>query len=51
MTLADSYRLVLVPANTAVSALRRAGLTIDADRVRAQREAWETELRDLERQV
>lgn len=51
MKVADYYRYVLVPANSAVSALRRAGIPVSLERIRAQRAAWAIELKELERYV
>jgi hypothetical protein len=48
---ADYMRDVLVPANVAVSAIQRNGLPIDLAHLRATREAWEGEIRDMERMV
>lgn len=51
MTVWDYYRQVLMPANTAVSAMRRFGLPVDRARVYALMRRWERELRELEREV
>ena len=42
---------VLLPANTAVSAMRRAGIPIDIDRLNAQCRWWDERVRDMEREV
>lgn len=47
MRVSDYYRSILVPANVAVSALRRAGLPVDINRVRQLREAWTKEATEL----
>jgi len=46
--IADYYRQILVPANVAVSAIRRAGVPVDMLRVRTLREVWLKEVRELE---
>lgn len=51
MEIADYVRDVLVPANVAVSAMQRAGLPIDLDRLRALRAEWEAMVLDMERYV
>ena len=51
MRLLDYYEKVLMPANSAVSALRRAGLPIDVRRLDRTAEEWGVRLRDLEREV
>lgn len=51
MHVSDYYRLVLVPANVAVSAIRRAGLPVDLERINELRAAWTTEVLELERYV
>jgi len=51
MTVEDYYRSVLVPANVAVSAIRRAGLPIDEKRALAAREALLGQAAVLEREV
>lgn len=47
----DYYRDVLVPANGAVSALRRAGLPIHLSRLRETKRAWAREVERLEQYV
>ena len=48
----DYYtRNVFVPANSAVCAMQRNGLPISLERATAQAEAWQKELRELERFV
>jgi hypothetical protein len=44
MLLDQYYRQILLPANSAVSAIRRAGIPVDVVRVRELREAWAKEL-------
>lgn len=44
MKLDAYYRQVFVPANAAISAIRRAGLPIDVERVRELRSKWSVEL-------
>lgn len=51
MRVADYLRDVLVPANVAVSALQRAGLPIDLDRLRATKSEWLAEIARLEAEV
>ena len=48
MDLNAYYWQILVPANVAVSALRRAGLPVDLVRLRATRAVWQARLKDLE---
>lgn len=49
MHVADYLKNVFVPANTALSAMRMAGIPVDSKRVRALREDWERKLGRLER--
>jgi hypothetical protein len=51
MHIADYIRDVLVPANTAVTAMQRAGLPIDLDRLCETRETWRKELTELKAYV
>lgn len=51
MKLQDYVSDVLLPANSAVCALRRAGLPIDLGRLESVVAEWERQLVDLERQV
>lgn len=51
MHVSNYYTEILVPANVAVSALRRAGLPVDLDRLHAVRTDWQAQLKDLERFV
>lgn len=51
MQVADYYFKVLVPANGAIGAMRRAGIPIDVDRIHAQAKQWEAELAVLEKRV
>jgi len=44
----DYYHKVLIPANVAVSAMRRLGMPISMERARLQDDAWQTELQYLE---
>lgn len=48
MKIGDYYRNVLMPANSAVSAIRRVGLPVDLARIRALRGEWLAEVADLE---
>lgn len=45
------YRNIFVPANVAVSAIRRAGIPVDLARLRSTASAWETKLKDLQTYV
>lgn len=51
MLVGDYYRDVLVPANVAVSAIRRAGLPFSRSRLEAARTAFEKQLATLEREL
>jgi hypothetical protein len=51
LKLVDYYRTVLVPANVAMSAQRRAGLVIDRDRITRTLVAWDKKLAELEAYV
>lgn len=51
MKVYDYYKNVFVPANSAVSALRRAGMPISLDRVHQLDRKWEIQIRELEREV
>lgn len=51
MTIDEYYRLVQQPAYVALEAVRRAGLPVHEGRARAQMDAWQAELLDLERYV
>ena len=51
MRIADYYHQILEPANVAFSALRRAGIMVDATRLADTRRQWEAQLATLERYV
>jgi len=51
MDLWSYYSQIFVPANVAVSALRRAGLPIHLNRLRETRATWEREIGELERMI
>lgn len=51
MRLRQYYELVILPANCAVSAMRRNGLPVDLDRLNAVVGEWERQLVELEREV
>ena len=51
MRLQDYYRTVLMPANAAVSALRRNGLPVDLARLDAAVSGWRAQLAELTREV
>ena len=48
MKIGDYYHRVLMPANVAVSEMRRLGMPVSIERGRLQDDAWQTELQDLE---
>lgn len=48
MNIETYYHDILMPANVAVSAIRRAGLPIDIKRVNLQRDEWLKEIKSLE---
>jgi len=47
MQIGQYYRDILVPANVAVAAIRRAGLVVDRKRLKETCDAWEARLIDL----
>ena len=51
MNLDTYYRQILLPANSAISAIRRAGLPVDVERVRELRVKWRGELLQEEKTV
>lgn len=51
MDIGTYYRDVFVPANSAVSAMRRVGLPIHEGRAKARMALWQRELEELERYV
>lgn len=51
MKISEYYHKVLLPANTAVTAMQRNGLPVSTQRAQAQMENWEKELKRLERYV
>lgn len=48
MKIHDYFNQVLMPANTAISSMRIAGMPIDLKRAERQMDAWEDELKKLE---
>lgn len=45
------YMNVLMPANSAISKMKQAGMPISLDRAKTQHEAWQKEIQDLEKFV
>lgn len=51
MKIHDYFNQVLMPANTAISSMRIAGMPIDLKRAERQMDAWEDELKKIEKFV
>ena len=51
MNVNDYLRTVLVQSNSAVSALRRAGMPVDLERLEATATVWDVRMHELERYV